>query len=78
MSGSIGVGTQAPKGSEPSDEPFWSLEAAAVTQVLTVDPHAQRPGHAGPTDLFLQVLLVPTFMHRSSSLLRGLCHPRLA
>lgn len=40
LSGSIGVGTQAPKGSKPSDEPLWYLEAATVTQVLTVDPHA--------------------------------------
>lgn len=55
LSGSIGVGTQAPEGSQPSDEPLWYLGAATVTQVLTVDPHAQRPGHVGPTDLVLQV-----------------------
>lgn len=43
MSGSIGVATQAPEGSQPSDESL--CEAATVTQVLTVNPHALRPGH---------------------------------
>lgn len=61
LSGSIGVATQAPDGSQPSEEPLWYFEAAAVTGAPS-GPTCPKAWSLWDQGTYYRLLLMPTFV----------------